>query len=724
MSEEPKQRVAKRLEEAGIDTKRFVDVKNGKKASHDHTRHEAHEVSGNYGIYATTEDRLICVDVDDYGDLDDKSGLLALAELPATFEQKSPHGGTHRFYGVEEAEDGRPIAEVFKEEFDLTKGNPGPSWGEVRAANQYVVGAGSQLDDCDKDWCDECATEEGGRYTLNADREIATIEASQIVDVLRQDPTYAPKEDEEPETPAPSSSADNSEVLAFALTESNDEKLKRLWRGDYSDYGGDRSEAECALAFKLAFWLQGDKRAVGRAMDGQLTAEGVSRPSLSKWSEREDDGYRSSVLEAVDKQTEYYTPSSEKYQAPPAPEEDEEETKSAGVETWGKIRDLYQDTEINSKFARFAAAEKLNAEGAFITPRDTQKLYSYHEPSGLFEVGGVLDVERELQRGLGPHYTQHEKREIVGQLKAQTYVDRDCLNAGEYEDDLFCVGNGVINLRTMEFSEHSPKYCFTRGLKWDYDPDAEAPNIEEFVENITDRRADELTLYEMIGNCLLPHYDFRSILVLFGRGKNGKSTFYDLVSEFLSRENISGVTMQKMAENRFATKAIVGNLANIAADMPSKKVNDLGTVKALTGSDPIDVEPKGKESYTAVNSAKLMFGANEPPVLGERTEAIQDRLYPIRFSTKFTDNPNDGNPDKVEKSTLMQQLTKEEEMSGLLNLALAGIRRLYDNGDFSMPESPEERLEYYEQYSDPIKMFRVNCLENEKGRQVSKDDVY
>ncbi|WP_205628428.1 primase-like DNA-binding domain-containing protein, partial [Haloprofundus marisrubri] len=25
---------------------------------------------------------------------------------------------------------------------------------------------------------------------------------------------------------------------------------------------------------------------------------------------------------------------------------------------------------------------------------------------------------------------------------------------------------------------------------------------------------------------------------------------------------------------------------------------------------------------------------------------------------------------------------------------------------------------------DPIKMFRVNCLENEKGRQVSKDDVY
>jgi|GEM_PF-3222424 len=304
-----KMRIAERLDEAGLDTARFVDVQDGEKSSVDHTTLEPTAVSGNYGIYALADDRLIILDIDDY-DLDDKSGLTALTSLPPTLEEKSPHGGTHRFYVVEQAVDGRLIADVLEDE--LGKKNPGPSWGEVRVANQYVVGSGSELDGCDKDWCEDCATEDGGGYELNADREIATIAPGDILEVLRADPNYGEDDEDTDDSTTtnntPDEDVDPEDVLGYAINESNDEKLQRLWRGDYSDYGGDRSRAESALAYKLAFWLQGDREAVRRAMNGSNLPSDVSQPSLEKWSERTDDSYRNSVLSAVDKQTEYFDP--------------------------------------------------------------------------------------------------------------------------------------------------------------------------------------------------------------------------------------------------------------------------------------------------------------------------------------------------------------------------------------------------------------------------------
>jgi hypothetical protein len=311
-------RVAARLEEAGVDPARFVDVEDGGKGSFNHDMHGADGVAGNYGIYATAEDRLVILDVDDYDDVDDRSGLTALSELPATLEQKSPHGGTHRLYAVEETVDDRLIADVFDDEFGTE--NLKPTWGEVRVANQFVVGAGSELDhaNCDEDK-NGCPGDGVDEYELHADREIATISPADVLSVLKADPNYREDDQDNEDADADAThdsdgsdaptDVDTSEALSYALNDSNDEKLKSLWGGDYSDYGGDRSRAESALAYKLAFWLQGDKQAVRHAMNGAGLPSDVTSPSLQKWEDREDDSYRDSVLDAVDAQKDYWDPS-------------------------------------------------------------------------------------------------------------------------------------------------------------------------------------------------------------------------------------------------------------------------------------------------------------------------------------------------------------------------------------------------------------------------------
>jgi putative DNA primase/helicase len=424
-------------------------------------------------------------------------------------------------------------------------------------------------------------------------------------------------------------------------------------------------------------------------------------------------------------------------QAPePEPEPEssgETESSSAsrsprGSPNWDSIRAKYADDELDDKYPRQDAARRILSEHEFATPRDTERLWEYYGPDGVFEKGGEATVDEILARHLGAHYSQREKNEVIGYIKARTYVDREEFNGGE-DENLLCVANGVLDLETRELYEHSPDYYFVRALQVEYDPDAEAENVEQFLDEITERDADKQTMLEMVGASLWPAYLKGKFMILFGEGGNGKSVFFDLVSRFLGPENVSGWDLQDLGENRFATSALVGKFANIGGDMDSVKVKNTGTLKKLTGGDQMMVEEKNEKAHEFVNSATLMFGANRPPVIDEASKAVKRRLVPIRLPYEFTEDEEEIEERELAKEArdpdvLLQEMTTAEEKSGLLNLALDGLDRLRDEGDVSLPESQQERLEYYEQFSDPIKEFAVRCLDNERNQRVEKDAVY
>lgn len=176
-----------RLEAAGIDTaERFIRLRFGGKDPWSHTRGDRDYLVENYGVYATSDDALVLVDVDDPDALE--------ADLVPTYTVSSPHGGddrAHHYYAVDDLEQYRAA---------LGKYNAGPSWGEVRTANQYVVGPGSQLDGCDKDDCDgACHTPTGGVYEVVDDREVAEVSAEWLIDLLDADPDVDVDRDADPD---------------------------------------------------------------------------------------------------------------------------------------------------------------------------------------------------------------------------------------------------------------------------------------------------------------------------------------------------------------------------------------------------------------------------------------------------------------------------------------------------------------------------------------------
>lgn len=169
----PIARVASRLREVGLSTKRFIDVENGRKQSYDHTRHEPDEVTGNYGVYCGCG--LVGVDVDNFS-----ADTTRLDELPETFTVSTPHKGEHRYYRSEGAVDAAVLAATGG------SGSPALSWGELYTS-KYLVGPGSEIVRCGKSDCYACKRDSPGRYEIAEDRSIATVSTDEIARVIQCD---------------------------------------------------------------------------------------------------------------------------------------------------------------------------------------------------------------------------------------------------------------------------------------------------------------------------------------------------------------------------------------------------------------------------------------------------------------------------------------------------------------------------------------------------------
>lgn len=282
--------VAKRLREAGIDENRFIRVADGSKApmsgiSHSHPKNHLPPdlVDGNYGVY--TKGDLVVLDYDLYK-LDDDADWVA--DFPESFTVESAHEGRHIYVKVEKD----------------AKGNSIPG-GEIQSGNQYVVGPGSELDGCSKDWCHACDVDGQGCYEVIHDVPIVTVS----IDVLPGNP----------EAQEASSAADVGNITAeitdigdvdapFGKLEIRleafleDEVRQALWEGRYSDAGfDDRSSAEGALARHLGWFLEEEPDVVGQFMS--LACHQFPRTDWGeprKWLVRKNDSYREATLELPD----------------------------------------------------------------------------------------------------------------------------------------------------------------------------------------------------------------------------------------------------------------------------------------------------------------------------------------------------------------------------------------------------------------------------------------
>jgi hypothetical protein len=184
-------------------------------------------------------------------------------------------------------------------------------------------------------------------------------------------------------------------------------------------------------------------------------------------------------------------------------------------------------------------------EHIFVTDKISKTIFHYRETEGIHGRDGDHIIHEMVKQRLGEHYTIVRYNNVKSYIQAETYGD-----VAEPPDYLICIKDGILNIDTNELIAHRPDYFFVSQLPLKYNPQARCPKIEKFISEVVSPE-DIPQIYELIGYCLWRSYPIAVSVCFLGDGSNGKSTFLELLTTFLGKENISTREIDVLSSNRF-----------------------------------------------------------------------------------------------------------------------------------------------------------------------------
>jgi putative DNA primase/helicase len=348
------------------------------------------------------------------------------------------------------------------------------------------------------------------------------------------------------------------------------------------------------------------------------------------------------------------------------------------LERYGsKLYPSWLDPEGNFNPAIFATEiiSNLNIK----TDIETDTCYLYDPNIGIYDKNGDARLAAIIDACLERQNRQHRTTETIFLIHKKTQQKLPF-------SVKIAVENGLLDPKTQSLTEFTPEEFVTSKIPVRYDKTVDCPEIKKFLSEVVVE--DQIPiLQEMIGYCLLKELPIHISFVLLGEGANGKSTFMNLLNNFLGQENCSHVSVQQLCESKFESAQLYGKLANICDDLPSEALKSVGPFKNLTGNAPIMAQYKHKNPFDFLNTAKMFWACNKLPPASEYTKAYYRRFIILMFDRFFL-----GSKADIRK---LEKLTTPTELSGLLNFALEGLARLLKNSQFSSSVSIEETRQQY-----------------------------
>ena len=287
----------------------------------------------------------------------------------------------------------------------------------------------------------------------------------------------------------------------------------------------------------------------------------------------------------------------------------------------------------------------------------------------LFTVDGLIEDEGQignlileeisgvLTSGLSKIVTN-----LLASIKLQAYSPPLSI-----ETDRIHVANGTY---FMDGSFTADKnYCNNR-LTVAYNPDAPIP--QKWLQFLSEllQPEDIPTLQEFLGYCLLPTTKGQKMLMLIGKGGEGKSRI-GLVMRSLLGDSMNTTSIQKVESNRFSRADLENKLLMVDDDMDMSALPKTNYIKSIVTSEcKMDMERKGVQSYQSQLYVRfLCFGNGALTSLYDHSDGFFRRQLILTTKDKPADRTDD--PFLVEKMCA--------ELEGILLWCLEGLHRLVQN---------------------------------------------
>lgn len=282
-----------------------------------------------------------------------------------------------------------------------------------------------------------------------------------------------------------------------------------------------------------------------------------------------------------------------------------------------------------------------------------------HPESEIVHVwrGGVwcpvstMELSREMVAIYSEHRATFSKRVINNAVEALKVIAEPM---GEPSGDLLPFANGALDLKTGEFSPHTPENWITTNNGIEYTPPApgenirdNAPNFHKWLEHAAGKDSRKMmricaALYMIMAN----RYDWQMFIEATGDGGSGKSTFTHIASLLAGKQNTVSAEMTSL-DDAGGRAQVVGSRLIVLADQPKYTGEGTG-IKKITGGDPVEINPKYEKRFTTVIRAVVLATNNNPMIFTERAGGVSRRRVIFRFDNIVSEAEKDRElPEKI-----------------------------------------------------------------------------
>lgn len=330
----------------------------------------------------------------------------------------------------------------------------------------------------------------------------------------------------------------------------------------------------------------------------------------------------------------------------------------------------------------------------FATMIDSDRVYYYQD--GIYVEGGEAKIVSMVEEVMGGYLmTVRNRNEVIGHIRALTHTDRIDFDV---DTDVINMQNGLYHINNESFTQHTPKYLSLSKMPVKYDPDATCPVIDAFIKDVVaPHRID--AIYEIAGYAIMPRKKLKRGVIFVGQPDTGKSTLISLIAAFVGESRVSDVSPLVIGNDAHATFDLYGMFLNRIDDLGKTTIIETGLLKSLVSSKPIRANPKFGKPFSFTPTVFELFGCNNVP---ECTDlSMMDKFDIFMFT-----NLHQGKDIDID---LDDKITSDEELSGLFNKAIVGVKVAIKNRTFTGSFTFEDRKKQYIYLSNPIARFVDEC---------------
>ena len=297
--------------------------------------------------------------------------------------------------------------------------------------------------------------------------------------------------------------------------------------------------------------------------------------------------------------------------------------------------------------------------------------------------------------------------------------EQPCWIDGRANGTIVSMRNGLLDIETQDFYEHTPKYFNQTAVPFDYDPCAPKPERWlTFLDQLWPKEPLAIVvLGEWFGYVVSGRLDLHKILLTIGPTRGGKGVIARILSALIGKQNVCGPTLNSLGTD-FGLAPLIGKSLAIISDARFVGKNGNVVVERLlsiSGEDTLTVNRKYRDQWCGKLPSRLHVISNELPRLGDASTAIVGRIVLLIMTHSWLGRENHA-----------LECDLQTELPGILNWALKGLQRLTieNNNCFTRLPSADEAIVAMRDLASPVAAFvRERCEVNQDGR-VSVDDLY